>query len=88
MVTFAVLETIIDKPEYKTLRYTYGAYVLDKGHMIFDSLIASKTLMYSVAKINNLYKKVGRKDGDCIYSSENINIISYRLTFRFWVEII
>lgn len=88
MLTFTVLDTVIAKPEYKALRYTYSAYILYKGDMIFQSLIMSKTLMHNISKIKNLYKKFGSMDGECIYSSENIDIISYRYTFHFWVECI
>lgn len=88
MLTFAVLNTVIAKPEHKTLRYTYSVYIVYKGNRIFHSLIVSKTLMHNVSKISHLYKKLGRMDGDCIYSSENIDIIPYRYTLHFWVECI
>lgn len=91
MSKFKRINTIISRPEYKSLRYTFCANVssYNINANLLDTLVPG--LQYGITKFNNLYKKLeglGYSSGYFMYNHNGIYVIFHRFTNQFIIECI
>lgn len=84
------INAIINRPEYKSLRYTYCANVSSYSinNDLLDTLVPGRQPQYSITKINKLYKKfegLGYNSGYFVYDNNDIYVMFSRFTNDFHI---